>query len=736
MTPQQNDPQAAVRQQVQETIGAAQIPDDAKAQAWDAFFGSNDAGSFRQSMNSVKDLPNDIKLKLTGLKFPEASGRVQQTKQPTQTQQATASKPPQLIPSAPPGSDHRPQGGPPLPADYLPDASSLWGALTTPLTQQFGMDLEGSVAKNNRAIEAATPEWFRPIQKFESGMQEAATGAAEQMSAPLSILLAPFYAMDEAGAQLPKAVQMGKKALGVIGGAASAADSAKHVYTYFKTGDTGELGKAAVEIPLSILGFQSGRSRRPAAKQTPQVSITGEAEPVTPPDYSQPRNRLGEGQPDPRRISNVGPEPPRQLEAPSAERTQIEQIANSSGPFKGQVYEWARQPLAEIAKQREQALKNYRTVQAQFSGETAPFSDQPGVTNTSQAVPKGSTSQIPTGKGEFTAGGPRVLLDRAKAQYEALDKLYQMKAKAAGIASDTPGADLPGRPMPSGAQPPQPVHIRGALPGPGGAHEPPPGAITISPIRPDYRPTGSPMTETPGGRLGLPEPEARVMSPQFSMEQNLQMAEYMPKEILEKNIEDMRVAAAQHAAEMVAQANKDPAKMADVKSFIEQAKARLDQFQALYDRLWKEGETPKGETPKGDTPPKPKNKPKPPKETAPKPPKEPASKQEPPKQEPAPPRSEGQGAGEGTITQHLSDQMETAKASGLKSLKLTIDRGPGKNPLVIGVNPEFDTPEELAKQISKAGGASGMATMSSNDPERPVTWKFLIGEAAPPPGAK
>lgn len=162
------------------------------------------------------------------------------------------------------------------------------------------------------------------------------------------------------------------------------------------------------------------------------------------------------------------------------------------------------------------------------------------------------------------------------------------------------------------------------------------------------------------------------------------MARTMPREILENNISKMKAAAANRAQEMLKAAGKDPAKKAEVQEFIQHAKGYIEQFEKILG----------GES-----------------------------------------SNIGQAADAG-MTGRIANQFEAAKSQGVNGLTLTVDRGAGKKPLKIGVNLDHDTPEELAKQVAKAGGASGMAHFESTDPDRPLQWKFLLGDAAAPPGAK
>ena len=801
-----DDSKAQLRSQVETTLRGADMSDDAKARAWDTFFATTDADRFRDGMNSVTGLPNPVKLQLLKLKFPQAAQIA-----PQPTPHAASSGKPSASPAAPgaaappapttpPGAGNRPDprannglltpgwnGAPGSAQDKWqhgllsqappgagnrtgpradvpgsdPSVQGLFDAFTTPLSRDFGAPSLGEKwAGQERLLTSFLPNWLKPLGRAQEGVAEAAGGAVEQVGAPLSVLMLPMGMVSEGVSALPTAARLTGSAINALAGAAGGYDSAKRIYNFFKTGSWEDLGRAAVELPLSILGLRSawvgnpeeGAARPPVDefaewrdanfsklkdgtwlrkgntsgtsytderlhdmfKGTAHVEFQGAAD--RKPQFGRPP--LGPGGPEPRRISNIG-QAPRQLEAPSAQKTAIEDIARSAGPFKNQVYDWATKSLDEITRLRQQAQESFQTVQRQFSGETAPFAQNPPVSNVSQSVPKTADSQIPQGKGDFTPGGPRVLLDRARAQYEALDKLWQMKRRESGIAAPEPPARATGRPMGEA------LGGRRELPAPG-ANPAPPGAIRFDPSNlPDFR-----------ERRQLPAPT----SPRRTLAENLEYAQELPQEVLAHNIHQMETAAAIHASGLVEQAGKDPAKQAAAREFIEQAMARLKLFKDAYQKKWgtalpepqESGVTPKPEEPA------PAPAPAPPGGGAP-PPDKPVVSNDAHDPDPAKPTAPDPQAGAdtgGVMVEHIDTQFKTAREQGFKKLLLTVTRGGGKPDLKLGINLELDTPEELAQAIRKAGGEGGMATIENQDPERPVKWKFLLGDAPAPPGGE
>ena len=93
------------------------------------------------------------------------------------------------------------------------------------------------------------------------------------------------------------------------------------------------------------------------------------------------------------------------------------------------------------------------------------------------------------------------------------------------------------------------------------------------------------------------------------------------------------------------------------------------------------------------------------------------------------------GPADPEMASRVKNQLDSAKAKGIKKLKFTIERGGNQKPMEIGVNAELDTPESLAAKIAKAGGA-GKVQIESADPDHPLKWSFYVGGSAAPPGAK
>lgn len=505
MAAENNNPQA---QELKSALDESGLPDTTKIAVVRQWFGdaaqSSDRNSFANGINSIPNVPPQLKLRLMQLRFgglgDQAAGN-NSTDPPRPPQSSTLQQTAQL------------------PSSITPE--SFVEAVSTPLTEQLGIPTFESQAKANteQRLQSAAP-WEKPLVRFAGGVDEAVAGAADQLTAPLSILLAPLGAAENAGSS---AVKLGARALRAITGAMNATDATRHAYNFFRTGDTGEAGKAAVELPMAYLGV---RGKEPG-------------------------------------------------------------IANSRGKT---------QPETIIS--------------------------------TEPAGPK---------------AGERL-----------------------------------------------------AIEGHGAPPKPPSGAISLPPIKPDYK---APVQygETfanPPRPLGLPDPEPRVLSPEASFEDNLQMARQLPPEVLERNIEQMRMAAAQHAGDLVQAAGKDKTKQAEAKEFIQQAKARIEQFEKIL-----------------------------------KPESASAEKAAPEKKTSS---NIGPAPDAGMVAK-IDNQFQTAKSQGIKTLKLTLDR-PAKEPLVINVNTESDTPQSIAAQIAKAGGAEGMARIEGID--RPLQWKFMIGNQTPPPGSK
>ena len=273
----------------------------------------------------------------------------------------------------------------------------------------------------------------------------------------------------------------------------------------------------------------------------------------------------------------------------------------------------------------------------------------------------------------------------------------------------------------------------------------------------------------------------RSVDVQIDPAQEMEIAKSLPREVLARNVQQMRGAAQQEAVRRLSEAQGDPAKQAELQQWLADTKARIDRYQSLL------GEAPPGmetgvkvaEIP----PPQPKGSPKPPvraveakrpdqppiargggsvqaapakpvskpaAKPAPKPeapaqaaaptpaveapaaPEEPAAAAEAPVAEPAKPEitaGEAFSSGIGSAVKRIFD---TAKEHELDAFEVTIPRGGGAKPLVFSINTEFDTPEEVIAKISKvAHNISGMATVKPLNSPLNLKWSVELRPPAP-----
>jgi hypothetical protein len=374
--------------------------------------------------------------------------------------------------------------------------------------------------------------------------------------------------------------------------------------------------------------------------------------------------------------------------------------------------------VASAAMGKKAAERGVGRIKGKFGQGSTPDTTPAGANNPTPPPPGAPPTYplIEAGKPQAQAGaqGPHQMpgdiqgtLPAGQAPPQQLPGGQQPRQLGPATQIQMPGTPT-ARPMPGDAQRPSGLAIEA-----GGSQgtSPPPGA-GYEPGDPNYQP--EPGTGRTPTSHQLEEPVSR---PQPTFEESLQMARDMPKDQLQNSIQGMMRAVINHAAEI-----KDPAERT---KFVKQAKTYLDQFHEVYRERFEEDASGVGGEKKKSGP-KPKATPKP-KEESPKAADE---------QKPGAGESSNIGQGDPVVVDRIGNQLKAAKAKGIGTLKLTIDRGTGKSPVEIGVNPELDTPESIAAQIEKQGGAQGMATFESADPEHPLKWKFLLGDAPAPPGAK
>lgn len=241
--------------------------------------------------------------------------------------------------------------------------------------------------------------------------------------------------------------------------------------------------------------------------------------------------------------------------------------------------------------------------------------------------------------------------------------------------------------------------------GPSGT-PPPPGASL-------GRPDANPQAAEPGTGSTPVSRQLTDGSGPMTYEVYLEHAKTLPKEQLAQHIQQMLGAAMERAETL------PKAKRAE---FIKAAKSYIEPFEKILN----EHEEVKGP----EDPATPKKQAEPKLGT---PKKDPVKKEPQPKAE----SNVGQETGphDPEVASRVKNQIDSAKAKGIKNLKFTIDRGGNQKPLEIGVNTELDTPESLAAKIAKAGGG-GKVQAESSDPDHPLKWSFYVGGGAAPPGAK
>lgn len=269
---------------------------------------------------------------------------------------------------------------------------------------------------------------------------------------------------------------------------------------------------------------------------------------------------------------------------------------------------------------------------------------------------------------------------------------------------------LPGT-TPAIPMPGDPQKMSGLLIEQGGHQStPPPPGSSLAP------PRANPQAAEPGTGSAPVSRQITEGSGPVTYEVALEHAKALPKEQLAKNVQQMLAAAAQHAETL------PKAKRAE---FIKAAKGYIEPFEKILNEHGDVKES-DGPPPKADAPPKKKTEPKP--ET----PKKEAAKAE----SKEPKSNVGQdGPADPEMTSRVKNQLDSAKAKGVKQLKFTIERGGNQKPLEFSVNAESDTPESLAAKIAKAGGG-GKVQVESTDPDHPLKWSFYAGGSAAPPGAK
>jgi hypothetical protein len=255
---------------------------------------------------------------------------------------------------------------------------------------------------------------------------------------------------------------------------------------------------------------------------------------------------------------------------------------------------------------------------------------------------------------------------------------------------------LPGtptaRPMPGAPQSPSGLLIEQG--GPSGS-PPPPGANLA-------RPEANPQAAEPGTGSTPVSRQIGDGSGPITYEQYLEHAKTLPKDQLAHNVQQMTGGMMQRAEALP---------KAQRAEFLKQAKAYLKPFEDL---LGEGGEEPKSNAPTEKAGPKPKKD----------------MKKEEPESDVGPASPE--------MASRVKNQLDSFKAKGIKTIKITIDRGPNQKPAEIGVNTDIDTPESVAAKIAKYGVKSGKHLIESTDKDHPVSYKFSIGEGdtPAPPGAK
>lgn len=484
---------------------------------------------------------------------------------------------------------------PPLPSERPEGLGSFARFMTEPLPEQLGFPM---LQSRIHGYTENQPEGS--FARFAGGVGEEAGGFIDSLVSPVAILsLGAGPLLAEGGKLAEAAPKLAKWGRGIARGMAPlfaverGAQGAEYWSKYKETGDEAYLGHAIGSFfqmggglaetrreykasgSSSFGDYASGKSGV-KVKEAPPTGGGGAAEVPTPTgrEYSsdyrtwrdknffknqkgqwEERGNAGSGTFTDERLHDMHSEavqvnrgqPGLQAGPPMGERRQlpaggeqvlppdqVQGIAAGAGSQTQNVHQWATKSLEELTGLRDKAQQEFDRIDKHLSGETSPKSEKSGLSKEQARM-----------------------VNTAKEKLDALDKLTALKRKQAGMDRNV-GPPMPGTPM------------RGENP---------------------LAEKGQAQME--GGRPQAALREGPTVEGQPPWEQTMDMAKKLPKEQLEGIVSRMREAATRHATEAWQAAKGDEAKIEQLQQFMEGAKSRIDQMQAILD----EGKPKKGSAP-------------------------------------------------------------------------------------------------------------------------------------------
>jgi hypothetical protein len=277
--------------QVESVLRSADVPDQVKAQAWDAFFKSKDENAFKTSFGAIKELPDPVKAQLWDLKSHKTATP---PSRPSAMGPATPTQPTKMTPPAPV------QAAPPPQAAATPPPTRPQ-APTQPLGQQAA----------SFAVKALSPlvsgmgrnTMSTPILGQAQPLVAKAAGMAQGLPLEAAATAGVMQGLTEAGIDLtsPQNLALMFGTFG-LGKAAQQAPKLKRILNVLKAGASvgfgaAQLGQLSTEIPeaakayseqnwvefgrhvaktITDLGFGLGASKE-AFHSTKEVMTGGEA---------------------------------------------------------------------------------------------------------------------------------------------------------------------------------------------------------------------------------------------------------------------------------------------------------------------------------------------------------------------------------------------------------------------------------------------------------------------------
>jgi len=641
--------------QLEQVLREAPVSDEVRAKAWNAFVTTDDPKKFYETFNGMKELSPEVKTSLRSLKFPEARRATQ----------------------------------PPV-AGSEPASSGQKGPKDQPWYQR-------AIVPLHKMIGEPKPDQSKPEQ-FARGLGHGLLSGVEQMTTPENVGLMGGMAGASAIPVVGQILDIGAGVVFSYEMAKDLVESIPEAAEAWKKGDTGKLGQIVGSDVVEALALKkSGEHVRGKFKGAPDTKVAG----GTRTSGTNARGAAGDS-----------------FEQWRAKHFTYSSASGWNDKF-GNTYTGERMrdmhqngetpdSLFGVGRRASGAAVSTEVrPEPGVHGHAAEPGQRPDYTHVSgEAEPQyrpDYSSRQPLLSGPLPPGqspGPAGMGPWDMARSEPVQAPLQI-------------ASGPGTPQAGGKAGPSPLELlqtwqsgitRGADPVP-------------------------PVAGLPPSRQ-LAEPELKLLTPEKSLEENIEIARTMPREVLSDTLLKMREASAKYAIKLLAASKKDPAKAAQLKAWAESAKQQIEAFQGILDA------PPPGSGAKGSAKPssgptaakasapakapgaaklaaKPAAKPKTPEavsdrgkkikeqvattgETKPA-----AAESNTGQEKPAAPEINAGNEFAAGVEPGIRRVFETAKAHGMREIQLTIPRIGNKAPIKIGINMEFDSPEDIIARIQK-----------------------------------